>query len=100
MDFPIIHTNIWDGVIAIPAIVLFIQLIKLMTPIKHRYLPTLATIAGLLLSIFVSHRHSLSAGLFMGFLYGNGAVGLYASLKTAWLAFRKDNNRPDEYHPY
>ncbi|WP_081761245.1 hypothetical protein [Shouchella xiaoxiensis] len=88
MDFPTIHTNFWDGVIAIPCVLLLTQLLKKTIPIKGAYVPTIATVIGLLISIFISHPHQLHAGLFMGFVYGSSAVGTYASLKTSWRAFR------------
>ncbi|MDR7075637.1 cell shape-determining protein MreD [Neobacillus niacini] len=89
MDFPTIHTNFWDAVIAVPMIMLITQLIKVFFPIKKVYIPTIALILGLCISIFISHRHHLIAGLIMGWFYGYAAVGSYASLKTTLLAFRK-----------
>jgi hypothetical protein len=44
---------------------------------------------GLIISIFISHRHHFIAGLFMGWFYGYAAIGSYASLKTTLMAFRK-----------
>ena len=89
MDFPTIHTNFWDAVIAVPVVMLITQLIKVFFPIKKIYIPTIALILGLCISIFISHRHHLIAGLFMGWFYGYAAIGSYASLKTTLLAFRK-----------
>jgi hypothetical protein len=68
MDFPTIHTNFWDGVIAVPAIVIVTQCFKL--------LPTIASILGYIMSIFISHRGNIWAGLFMGAFYGAAAVEL------------------------
>lgn len=88
MDYPTIHTNIWDGLIAIPIVLLFTQLAKTALHLKPTYVPTIATLFGLAISIFISHPHNLSSGIFMGFLYGGAAVGMHASLTTTWRAFR------------
>lgn len=88
MEFPVVHTNIWDGTIAVPVIVILTQCSKLL-PIPSKYYPTIASILGFGISIFISHRGHLWAGLFMGSFYSAAAVGTYASLKTAWIAFRK-----------
>ncbi|KRG12656.1 hypothetical protein [Lederbergia galactosidilytica] len=87
MEFPVIHTNFWDGVIAVPLIVIITQLFKLF-PIPRQYFPTIASILGFAISIFYSHRHNLWAGLFMGGFYSAAAVGTYSSLKTSWIAFK------------
>ncbi|RDW15044.1 hypothetical protein [Oceanobacillus chungangensis] len=87
MEFPIIHTNFWDAVIAVPAIVLLTQCFKLF-PIPRQYYPTIASVLGFIISIFISHRGDLWAGIFMGAFYGAAAVGTYSALKTAWLAFK------------
>ncbi|MBC5638688.1 hypothetical protein H8S33_18100 [Ornithinibacillus sp. BX22] len=87
MDFPTIHTNIWDGLLAVPAIVLLTQCFKLL-PIPRQFFPTIASILGFLISIFISHRGDLAAGIFMGAFYGAAAVGTYSSLKTAWLTYQ------------
>jgi hypothetical protein len=91
VDFPTIHTNFWDAVIAVPIVMLITQLIKVLFKVKKKYVPTIALIIGLGISVFISHRHSLIAGLFMGWFYGYAAIGSYASLKTTLLAFRKQN---------
>lgn len=88
MNFPDIHTNFWDAVIAVPLTVILTQILKIF-PIPRKYFPTIATIIGFIISIFFSHRGDLSAGIFMGGFYGAAAVGFYSSLKTAWLAYRK-----------
>ena len=88
MDFPTIHTNFWDAVIAVPIVMIVTQLIKVFLKIKKKYIPTIALILGLMISIFISHRHHFVAGLFMGWFYGYAAIGSYASLKTTMLAFR------------
>ncbi|MEI3598740.1 MULTISPECIES: hypothetical protein [unclassified Oceanobacillus] len=88
MDFPTIHTNFWDGVIAVPAVVLLTQCFKLF-PIPRAFFPTIASIIGFIISIFISHRGDLWAGFFMGAFYGAAAVGTYSALKTAWTAYRQ-----------
>ncbi|OKL36640.1 hypothetical protein [Domibacillus mangrovi] len=89
MDFPAIHTNFWDAVIAIPVIMILTQLIKVLFKIPKPYVPTIALAIGIVLSVFVSHRGHLFAGLFMGWFYGYAAVGSYASLKTVILSYLK-----------
>ncbi|MDQ0971609.1 hypothetical protein QFZ31_001487 [Neobacillus niacini] len=91
MDFPTIHTNFWDAVIAVPIVMLITQLIKVFFKVKKKYVPTIALIIGLSISVFISHRHHLIAGVFMGWFYGYAAIGSYASMKTTILAFRKQN---------
>ncbi len=87
-NFPIIHTNIWDAFMAVPLVFVFTQVIKWFLPIRKSFIPTVANAIGLVISIFFAHRNNLWAGIFMGFFYGNAAVGLYASLKTQINAFR------------
>jgi hypothetical protein len=91
VDFPTIHTNFWDAVIGVPIVMLITQLIKVLFKVKKKYVPTIALIIGLSISVFISHRHYLIAGLFMGWFYGYAAIGSYASMKTTILAFRKQN---------
>lgn len=88
MDFPTIHTNFWDAVIAVPAVMIITQLIKLFLKVPRKFVPTIALVLGLIISVFISHRHSLVAGIFMGWFYGYAAIGSYASLKTSILAYR------------
>lgn len=92
MEFPTIQTDFWDGVIAVPLVVLITQLFKVF-PIPRQYYPTIASAVGFIISIFFSHRHDLWAGIFMGGFYGAAAVGTYASLKTSWLVFRKQKKK-------
>ncbi|WP_342429597.1 hypothetical protein [Neobacillus sp. FSL H8-0543] len=92
MDFPTIHTNFWDAVIAVPAVLVLTQLIKVILKVPKKFIPTVAVIIGLCISIFISHRHNLIAGIFMGWFYGSAAIGSYASLKTTIMAFRSKNN--------
>ncbi|GIN20884.1 MAG TPA: hypothetical protein DEO65_01450 [Bacillus bacterium] len=93
MDFPTIHTNFWDAVVAVPLVMLITQLIKLLLKVPKKYVPTIAVALGLGISVFISHRHNLIAGVFMGWFYGSAAIGSYSSLKTSIKAFRneKDN---------
>lgn len=64
------------------------QLLKKFFNIKPIWVPTIALILGLLISIFISHRHNFLAGLFMGWFYGYAAIGSFASLKTTIIAYR------------
>ncbi len=86
--FPLIHTNFWDAVIAVPVVMILTQLIKVYFKVKPVWVPTISLIIGLLISIFISHRGNLLAGLFMGWFYGYAAIGSYASLKTTLIAYR------------
>ncbi|KAB2333963.1 hypothetical protein [Bacillus mesophilum] len=89
MDFPTIHTNFWDAVIAVPLVLVLTQLFKTFVKIPKTYIPTIALFFGLLISIFISHRNHLVAGIFMGWFYGYAAIGSYSSLKTTIISFRK-----------
>ncbi|SDJ09429.1 hypothetical protein [Salimicrobium halophilum] len=93
MDFPTIQTNFWDAVIAIPAIMGVTQSVKVVFKIPKIIVPTVALIIGLLLSIFISHRGDLLAGVFMGWFYGYATVGSYASLKTSIISFRQKQDK-------
>ncbi|WP_230134748.1 hypothetical protein, partial [Peribacillus frigoritolerans] len=66
MNFPEIHTNFWDAVIAIPVIMLLTQIIKVYFNVSKKIVPSIALALGLMISIFISHRHSLIAGICMG----------------------------------
>lgn len=85
---PIIHTNIWDTIIAVPLVVILTQIIKKFSAIPKSYIPGIANLIGLVISIFFAHRKNFWVGVFMGFFYGNAAVGLYASIKTQLKAFK------------
>ncbi|MGB3101834.1 MAG: hypothetical protein WBB56_07980 [Psychrobacillus psychrotolerans] len=89
MNFPIIHTNFWDALIAIPIIMILTQLLKIYFKIPSKFIPLIALIIGLLISVFISHRHNIVAGIFMGWFYGYAAIGNYAALKTSLIAYRK-----------
>ncbi|WP_394232064.1 hypothetical protein [Niallia oryzisoli] len=93
MDFPTIHTNFWDAVIAVPIVMILTQLIKVLLKVNKKFIPTIALLIGLIISIFISHRHNLIAGVFMGWFYGYAAIGSYASLKTTIIAFRNRRRR-------
>ncbi|WP_449536375.1 hypothetical protein [Ferdinandcohnia sp. Marseille-Q9671] len=88
MDFPTIHTNFWDAVIAIPVIMILTQAMKVFMHIPKKYIPTVALVLGLLISVFISHRNNVASGLFMGWFYGYAAIGNYAALKTAFVVYR------------
>ncbi|AYC29326.1 hypothetical protein [Paenisporosarcina cavernae] len=91
MDFPLIHTNFWDAVIAVPVVLILTQLIKGFFKPKKKFIPYVALIIGLLISILISHKGHLVAGIFMGTFYGYAAIGSYASLKTSLLSYRSDS---------
>lgn len=88
VDFPTIHTNFWDAVIAVPVVMILTQILKKIFPIQPKYVPAIALALGLLISIFISHKHNFLAGVFMGFFYGYAAIGNYASLKTTIKSFK------------
>ncbi|GIN57100.1 hypothetical protein J8TS2_14190 [Lederbergia ruris] len=90
MDFPTIHTNFWDAVISVPVVMILTQLIKLFLKVPRKFVPTIALVLGLCISIFIAHRHSFIAGIFMGWFYGYAAIGSYASLKTTIQAYRNE----------
>ncbi|MFB6467255.1 hypothetical protein ACE38V_10580 [Cytobacillus sp. Hz8] len=92
MEFPTIYTNIWDVLLAVPFIIILTQFIKMLLNLQKQFVPLIALAIGLLISIFISHHHSILSGLFMGWFYGYAAIGSYAALKTAILSFRKKRN--------
>lgn len=89
-EFPVIHTNVWDAFWAIPVIILVVWVLKVILHMPSKYLSTSAAVIGLLLSIFISHPHNLSAGIFMGFFYSAAAIGTYSSLKTTIKSYRSN----------
>lgn len=93
MNFPTIHTNFWDAVIAVPVVMILTQLIKVFFKTPKTFVPLVALLLGVLISVFISHRGHPIAGLFMGWFYGYAAVGSYASLKTSVLAYLKKVRR-------
>lgn len=91
--FPTIHTNFWDAVIAVPLVMIVTQLLKKFLHIKPFWVPTVALIIGLLISVFYSHRENLLAGLFMGWFYGYAAIGSFSALKTTIIAYKNKKAR-------
>jgi hypothetical protein len=87
-EFPIIHTNTWDAFWAVPVVMIIVLAAKWLFKVKSSWLSTVATVAALLLSIFISHRGNLSAGIFMGFFYSGAAIGALYSIKQSYLAYR------------
>lgn len=88
-EFPTIHTNIWDAVWAIPVILIVIILFHIFLKLPETWFSTVATVTGLILSVFISHPGNLSAGIFMGFFYGVAATGTIYSMKLRFKAHRK-----------
>lgn len=88
-EFPVIHTNIWDAVWAIPVILVVIILLKVLFKLPETWFSTAATVTGLILSIFISHPGNLIAGIFMGFFYGGAASGTIYSMKIWFIAYRE-----------
>lgn len=86
---PVIHTNIWDAIWAIPVILVVLLVIKFFVRLPIGWLSTVATGIGLFLSIFISHPGNLAAGIFMGFFYGGAAVGLIYSFRNSFMAYRE-----------
>ncbi len=95
-QFPIIHTNFWDAVIAVPVVVIVTQIIKVTLPIPRYLIPTVASIIGLIISIFIAHKGNISAGIFMGFFYGNAAVGVFSSLKLSYITYKNKKKKGNE----
>ncbi len=90
--FPVIHTNFWDAVFAVPAVLIVTQLLKLYFNIPGKLVPTAALLCGLAISVFISHKHDFVAGLFMGWFYGYTAIGSYSSLKASIKAYRSSSS--------
>ena len=88
-EFPTIHTNIWDAVWAIPVILIVIILFYIFLKLPETWFSTVATVTGLILSIFISHPGHLAAGIFMGLFYGAAATGTIYSIKLWVEAYRK-----------
>ena len=87
-EFPVIQTNIWDAIWAIPVIVVVVLMMKLFFKVPVAWLSTVATVVGLVLSIFISHPGNLSAGIFMGIFYGGAAFGFMYSVRNSSIAYR------------
>ncbi|MCU9612386.1 hypothetical protein OEV98_02265 [Caldibacillus lycopersici] len=93
MDFPTIHTNFWDAVTAVPIVMIVTQLIKLFFKVPKQFVPSIALVIGLIISVFFSHKKDVIAGIFMGWFYGYAAIGSYASLKTTIIAYRESKGK-------
>lgn len=50
-EFPLVYTNVWDGIIAVPLVLILVQVLKILFSIKGPYIPTLSTVIGLIISI-------------------------------------------------
>lgn len=59
--FPTIHTNFWDAIIAVPFVMIVTQIIKKRLRIKPIWIPTIALLIGLVLSIFIAHRKKFNS---------------------------------------
>jgi VanZ family protein len=59
LEFPFIHTNFWDALIAVPAIIVLIEILKVFLPSISALIPAIANFIGLVISIFIAHPHSL-----------------------------------------
>lgn len=86
---PIIQTNVWDAVWAIPLILLTLLLLKMFVGLRASWLSAVATGMGLIISIFISHPGNLAAGIFMGLFYGGAVVGVIYSFRNSFIAFRE-----------
>lgn len=87
-EFPVIQTNVWDSLWAVPVVLIVTEILKKLLRIPPQYVSSVATIVGLIISIFISHPDNLAAGIFMGFFYSGAAIGTYSSLKTSLRAYR------------
>ncbi|OHR63443.1 hypothetical protein HMPREF3291_16580 [Bacillus sp. HMSC76G11] len=58
-----------DAAIAVPAILIITQILKLSFRIAGRFLSSIAGVLGKGISIFISHPNYLASGIFMGFFY-------------------------------
>ncbi|OOE12619.1 hypothetical protein [Fictibacillus arsenicus] len=96
MEFPFIHTNFWDGLIAVPAIIVLIEILKIFLPSISALIPVIANLIGLVISIFIAHPHSLWTGIVMGIVYGIAAVGAYAAF-AAFIHTYRDKGHSNPY---
>lgn len=87
-EYPIVHTNIWDAFWAVPVVLVIVLAAKWLFGVKSSWLSSIATVSALLLSVFVSHRGNLAAGIFMGFFYSGAAIGIVYLIKQSYLAYR------------
>jgi len=91
--FPVIHTNFWDAVIAVPTVVIITLMIKAFFHVSDLFISTISNILGLIISIFFAHKGNISAGIFMGFFYGNAAIGVYYSMKVTLQSYIKKKEK-------
>jgi cell shape-determining protein MreD len=96
LEFPFIHTNFWDALIAVPAIIVLIEILKIFLPPISSLIPAIANLIGLVISIFIAHPHSLWTGIVMGIVYGIAAVGAYTSFDKLVSSYR--NKRPADLY--
>ncbi|MGA4721121.1 hypothetical protein [Fictibacillus nanhaiensis] len=96
MEFPFILTNFWDALIAIPAIIIMIEILKIFFPNISAWIPTIACLLGLIISVLIAHPHSLWTGIVMGIVYGVAAVGSYASF--VYVIYNYRDKKP--HNPY
>ena len=68
-------------------------LIKKRLHIKPIWVPTIALLIGLVLSIFIAHRKNFIAGVFMGWFYGYAAIGSFSALKTSINVFKQKRKK-------
>jgi cell shape-determining protein MreD len=95
LEFPFIYTNFWDALIAVPAIIILIEILKIFFPYYTAWIPTIANLLGLIISVFITHPHSLWTGIVMGIVYGISAVGSYAGFVKVIHTYRdKSPNSP------
>ncbi|WP_462410840.1 hypothetical protein [Neobacillus sp. Marseille-QA0830] len=97
--FPVVYTNFWDSIIAVPLVVILTEIIKMILSISKPYVPGLANALGLIIAVFFAHPKSIWAGIFMGFFYGNAASGMYSSIKTQIRAYRRTGKYQKKHPP-
>nr|WP_301108811.1 hypothetical protein [Sporosarcina sp.] len=88
-EFPVIHTNVWDAIWAVPVVLVVVLAAKWLFHLPPSWLSTVATLLALALSVFISHPKNLSAGIFMGFFYSGAAMGIIYSTKQSFYAYRR-----------
>jgi hypothetical protein len=96
LEFPFIHTNFWDALIAVPAIIVLIENLKIFLPSISSLIPAIANFIGLVISIFIAHPHSVWTGIVMGITYGILSVGAYTLFVKLLSSYR--NKRPADLY--
>ena len=66
MDFPTIHTNFWDAVIAVPSVMIITQMIKMFLKVPKKFIPTIALIIGLIVFDLYKPQRVLRCGHIYG----------------------------------